>query len=105
MNLVSTLSTSIQAFVPDPDKSQSSASMTGNVTFGNGVTYGINTTGWSAIKVRPVTGSSYYYNSDPSKLAPLDADVWEIIWVGQAGVESGVIQFGTPCSTNAVQGM
>jgi hypothetical protein len=94
---------SVQAFVPDPTKSQENSAMTGTIVFGKTNSPNVNIDDWIAIKVRPTSDSTYYYNSDSTKTCTLPADVETIIWVGQDSVTSITIAFGA--GTAEVQGM
>lgn len=70
----------IQNFVPDPSKSQVTASMTGTKTFTNGVTGDVDISTWLRMQVRCTADSTYYYGTTSTKTYGLAANKDEIIW-------------------------
>ena len=96
--------TAIQAFMPDPEKSQVKTAMTGNITFKKGVGGTIDITGWLFLRIDPTLDSTYYFNADTTKTYPLRAGVDNLIPVGHlADGASLTAVFGS--ATASVQGM
>lgn len=96
-------SNAVNAFVPDPAKSQVNTSMTGKIKFAKDGSGNVNIKNWFAIHVNPTIDSTYYYNNDSTKTFPLAAGTDNTIFVMQSGVTSVTIQFGN--GTASVQGM
>jgi hypothetical protein len=93
----------IQAFVPNPNKSLAS-STTGTVTFGKAATgYTVDITGYAILLVSPTATSTYYYNGDTTKTKTLTASVDNLIFVGQANVTSVTLTLST--ATAEIQAM
>lgn len=104
-NLAADYSTAtIQAFVPDPAKSQINSAMTGTLVFKKGTGGDVNITDWLAIQIDPTADASYYFNTATTKTYPLRSGVDNLIWVGQlAAGESVTLVLST--ATASVQGM
>lgn len=94
----------IQAFAPDPGKSQVSSTLTGTKTFKKGTGGDVDITDWQAIRINPTAASSYYLNTDTTKTFPLPAGVNSDIYI-EKHIQQVVVLFGTAIGANAVQGM
>lgn len=104
-SLTSDLATTpVQAFVPDPAKSQVNSAMTGTLVFKKGTGGDVNITGWLMLNVDPTADATYYFNSDTTKTFPLRAGADNLIFIGQlASGESVSLVLGS--ATASVQGM
>lgn len=74
----------ISAFIPVPGRSL--VPITGTYVFQHGTGGNTDMTNWSIISIRPTAASTYYYNEDTTKVKTIDADVDNLVFVGQAGV-------------------
>lgn len=78
--LVDDGSTAIQAFVPDPAKSQVPINLNGTKVFKKGSGGDYNITGWTAINIVPSTANlTRYFNSDTTKTRTITAGIDNII--------------------------
>lgn len=93
----------IQAFIPNPDYSQVTASMTGTLVFGKTGTPDVDIDGWTALSIRPTVDSTCYYNLESTKTKTLPANTETVVWVGQDNVDSVTLVLGA--GTAEVQGM
>lgn len=93
----------VQAFIPDPAKSQVNTAMTGNISFTKGTGGTVNCTGWLAINVVPTADATYYFNSDTTKTFPLYSGQGNLIWLAQLNTgESVTLVLGS--ATASIQG-
>lgn len=94
----------MNAFVPDPDKSQVTSEMTGTKVFVKGITGNVDITKWFAISVTPLNqDAGYYFNGDTTKTKTLPSGAESVIFVFRDNIDKVTINFGE--GTAEVQGM